>query len=80
MVKNTILIPTGCFTYSDLQFPQSPFQAFGEHFKGNNDNWYHCHFHAPLLFQLSGKIQVFFYFLFSFIFTLWCTETTKSTN
>ena len=42
----------------DLQFPQSLFQAFGDHSEGASYNWYHCHFHVPQFFHLSGQIQV----------------------
>ena len=49
------------------QFSLSLFQAFTDHFKSTNYNWYHCHFHLPQLFQLSSKIQVFFILMLSFM-------------
>ena len=39
--------------FSNLQFFNSSFQDLGECSKSSNYDWYHCHFHVPLLFQLS---------------------------
>ena len=55
-----------------------PFQAFGDHSKYTNYNWYHPH--VPQFFQFSGMVQDLFIFSFSFIFTLWSTETENSTK
>ena len=46
-------------SFSDLKFPQSFFQAFGDHSKDTHSNCYHRHLHVQLLFPPSGNIQVF---------------------
>ena len=38
---------------------QSPFQAFEDHSKCANYNWYQHHFHIPQLYQFSSKVQAF---------------------
>ena len=50
-----------------LIFPRFLAQAFGNRSKCTIYNWYHRHLHAPLIFWLSGKIQVFVY-LFTFFY------------
>ena len=54
-------------SFSNFQFIQPIFKAFGDHSKCTKYNWYHCHSHVPQLFYFSGKIQVFVY-LFAFIY------------
>ena len=64
-------------SFSDLEFFLFLFHAFGDRFKGSSNNWYHSHLHPLQLHQARSKY--FSGFSVSFIFTLWCAGTTKST-
>ena len=44
--------------------------------KSTYHNWYNRHFHVPLLFQFSSKVEVLILF---FTFLLWSAGTAKST-
>ena len=54
----------GLNSFSDIQFLQSFFRAFGDHFKLTNNNWYHCQLIVLQLFLFSGKFQVLYLFVF----------------
>ena len=54
--------------FSDLQFPRSIFQSFGDCSKCTKCNWYHRHLHG---LQFSGKVLVFVY-RFCFYFFHYC--------
>ena len=41
---------------SDLQLFQLSCQAFGDHSKRSNYNWYHYYFHVPLISSFYGKV------------------------
>ena len=57
------------FFYS--QFFQSLYQVFRDCTERTDYNWYHRHFHVPLFFMFSGKVQVlislFAFFQFYYI-------------
>ena len=44
--------------------------------KSTNHNWYICHLHVPLFFQIPDKVEVLIFRSFSFI--LWSAGTAKS--
>ena len=58
------------------------FQAFGDHSKRTNFNWYHCHPHVPLFcsFCSQAMFKYFSIFVLTFIFILWSTVMAKSTR
>ena len=76
----TVLWPSWSQLFLWVLVPTVSFQAFGDHSRGSNYNWYHHHLHIPLLFHLSDKIQVFSLLPLPFIFPLWSTEMAKSTR
>ena len=53
------------------------YQSFGDCTKSANYNWYYSHFHVPLVFEFSSKVQVLSFFLLAFNFTLWSAGTAK---
>ena len=54
----------------DFQLFQSPFQAFWDHLKSTNYNWYHPHLYVPQLFlvllQGLSTCLSFHFLIFSF--------------
>ena len=48
------------------------FLIFEDHFKDTNYNWYDHHLHVPQVFQLSGKIQFIYLFVFFYFPSVVC--------
>ena len=74
-----------CFSLDGLdlslifQLFQPPYQAFGNHSKCANYNWYHHYPHAPCFLSSLSRSKYLSLFLLSLIFTLWSDGTANST-